>query len=172
MTTSTLTDALSSVARRNTYNAAQTQQLTPALDLALAHIPSEVRDDPTFCIALRGQGHYISINCMNSLLFRIPAYQDGGGPTSYDFISLPSRRMRWPKLSLQTPIALPLSSNCFTRLTLGCCSMSCSRSRQISGQPSPMRAVPRSLRPARGGGDRTSCCPGFKVISTHPLFLE
>ena len=47
-------------------------------------LPPSVVQSPAFCIALRGQEKYLSLNIMNYLLFRTPAYTDAGGPPHYD----------------------------------------------------------------------------------------
>lgn len=80
----TLTQALEAVGTANQFDLTRKDKLIRSTTLILANIPQVVLHNPAFCIALRGRGRYISINMMNYLLFRTPAYQDGGGPPVYD----------------------------------------------------------------------------------------
>ena len=76
--------ALQSISTENRFGASQELKLIHSTSLVLNNIPQVVQQNPAFCIALRGQGRYISVNIMNYLLFRTPAYKDNGGEPVYD----------------------------------------------------------------------------------------
>ncbi|GAB4119016.1 MAG: hypothetical protein Fur005_10500 [Roseiflexaceae bacterium] len=80
----TLNEALDSVKKKNRLNAQRYTMLETTFQRVFQHIPILVKQEPSFCVALRGQGRYISINIMNYLIYRTPAYSDRGDPPAYD----------------------------------------------------------------------------------------
>lgn len=82
-------EAVASVASKNKFTIRQREHLTKALDLVLENIPETVFKKSSY--RLLDKGRCISINLMNYLLFRSPAYGDLGEEPEYDcYIIFPS----------------------------------------------------------------------------------
>jgi hypothetical protein len=75
-------EAIVSVAYRNKYPDEKREQLRKVFQLALSHIPRELKSRCSYRLLKRGS--YISINLMNYLLYRSPGYGDLGGEPTYD----------------------------------------------------------------------------------------
>lgn len=75
-------DALERVARRNKFTVEQKNLLADAFQLVLRNIPNDVFNRCSY--RLLDKGRCISINIMNYLLFRSPAYGDLGRKPDYD----------------------------------------------------------------------------------------
>lgn len=76
------------VASKNKYSAEKTDLLKRTLDVVVRNIPDAIASRCSY--RLLKEGRYISINIMNYLLFRAPAYGDLRGEPYYDtFVIFP-----------------------------------------------------------------------------------
>ena len=98
-----LAQAYELIAKHNMFDTSQQSKLADSVALVLEMLPSPVVQSPSFCIALRGQEKYLSVNIMNYLLFRTPAYTDAGGPPHYDCHIIFERSFAASSASLNHP---------------------------------------------------------------------
>jgi hypothetical protein len=69
-------DAVQRIADRNGYEGSERRDMIRSLGLLLRETPRHVLDQSS--VRHLGDGRYLSVNAGNHLLFRVPAYTDGG----------------------------------------------------------------------------------------------
>lgn len=75
-------DAIASIASANKFKEGKTRLFDTVVRNVISHVPPEMAARCSY--RLLGRGRYLSINRMNYLLFRAPAYGDLGGSARYD----------------------------------------------------------------------------------------
>jgi len=71
-----LDQALEQIAARNGFEGAERKDMIAAVQLLMQNMPPDVRQRSS--IRLLAEGRYLSVNAGNHLVFRVPAYSDGG----------------------------------------------------------------------------------------------
>lgn len=91
-----LEDAISAVVQNNDYGADEQRILAQVIRRAVHEIPEGMAHKCSF--RLLKSGKYISVNMMNYLLFRAPAYTDSGGNPTFHFYLIYPSSMRGQEL--------------------------------------------------------------------------
>ena len=71
-----LNEALQQISMRNGFEVAESKAMVAAVRLLLKNMPPDVRERSS--VRLLKDGRYLSVNAGNHLVFRVPAYNDGG----------------------------------------------------------------------------------------------
>ncbi len=88
----TIDKAIEVISRKNKFEQSQRNQLSQVIGIVLHKIPTEIRGKCSY--RLLKEGKYLSINLMNYLLFRTPAYGDFAESPKFDcYLTFPKEKI-------------------------------------------------------------------------------